>query len=183
MTEYIVLIPGDETEWAKAAEPSALRVYGTHQEFAKALAERGHKVTGGAELAHSTEANDRERDGARQRHRRARTPRPSSSSPASTRPDRDLDDLLECVGILAEGESELEVRRCLEMEAGARFLVLLSEDDPSAWDDAPRRERAGRARRARRLRPGRPANAAERSWPVRRWPRRSRGTVRRGTAR
>ena len=53
MTEYIVLIPGNEAEWAKADEADRTRVYGMHQKFAEALAERGHKVVAGAELAAS----------------------------------------------------------------------------------------------------------------------------------
>ena len=57
MTEYIVLIPGDEARWAAADEAERERVYGLHQKFAAALAERGHTVTGGAELRPSSEAH------------------------------------------------------------------------------------------------------------------------------
>ena len=86
MTEYIVLIPGNETEWAKADEAERARVYGKHQEFAEALAERGHKVTGGAELATVHRGEDRRGVPATpSTSPTARTPRPSSSSPATTR--------------------------------------------------------------------------------------------------
>ena len=56
MTEYVVLLPGDESEWERTPEADREAVYALHQEFAQALAERGHKVTGGSELAHSREA-------------------------------------------------------------------------------------------------------------------------------
>jgi hypothetical protein len=116
MTEYIVLIPGNEAEWAKADEAERARVYGKHQAFAQALAERGHKVTGGAELAGSTEARTVSRDGEALKI----TDGPYAETVEQltgfyTVQSDDLDDLLDCVGILAEGESKLEVRRCLEM--------------------------------------------------------------------
>ena len=116
MTEYIVLLPGNETEWAKADEAERARVYGKHQEFAAALAERGHKVTGGAELAKSEEARTVRRTGGSI----AITDGPYAETVEQltgyyTVQSDDLEDLLQCVGILAEGESGLEVRRCLEM--------------------------------------------------------------------
>ena len=116
MTEYIVLLPGNETEWAKADEADRARVYGQAQEFAAALAERGHKVTGGAELAQSTEAKTVRRSG----DSLAITDGPYAETVEQLTgfyliQSDDLDDLLQCVGILAEGEGGLEVRRCLEM--------------------------------------------------------------------
>jgi hypothetical protein len=116
MAEYIVLIPGDEAQWAKADEAERVRVYGKHQEFAKALAERGHQVTGGAELARSTEARTVTREGGAL----TITDGPYAESVEQLTgfylvQTEDLDDLLDCVGILAEGESKLEVRRCLDM--------------------------------------------------------------------
>ena len=56
MTEYIVLIPDNETEWAAKDEAERQAMYGKHREFAEALAERGHKVTAGAELTPSAQA-------------------------------------------------------------------------------------------------------------------------------
>ena len=56
MTEYVVLLPGDEAQWASASAADKEAMYAIHGEFAKALEERGHKVTGGSELAHSREA-------------------------------------------------------------------------------------------------------------------------------
>jgi hypothetical protein len=111
MTEYIVLIPGNEAQWAEADEAERERVYGLHQKFAAALAERGHTVTGGAELLPSS---------------KARTVRAGSDglvitdgpyaesveqlSGFYTIKSDDLDDLLQVVGILTEGETGLEVR-------------------------------------------------------------------------
>ena len=56
MTEYVVLLPGDESQWAAASAADKEAMYAIHREFAQALEERGHKVTGGSELANSSEA-------------------------------------------------------------------------------------------------------------------------------
>ena len=56
MTEYVVLLPGNESRWAGADAETRRRVYARHEEFARLLAERGHRVTGGAELEHSSRA-------------------------------------------------------------------------------------------------------------------------------
>ena len=56
MTEYVVLLPGDESQWENTPQADKERMYAIHREFAQALEERGHKVTGGSELAHSREA-------------------------------------------------------------------------------------------------------------------------------
>lgn len=53
MTTYVVLLPGDEAGWESATAEQRAEVYARHEEFAGALAERGHKITGGAELADS----------------------------------------------------------------------------------------------------------------------------------
>ncbi|WP_104108149.1 YciI family protein [Nocardioides sp. 616] len=55
-TEYIVLLPGDESVWERASESERLATYARHEEFAKLVTERGMRITGGAELAHSREA-------------------------------------------------------------------------------------------------------------------------------
>jgi len=55
MTEYVVLLPGDEAEWEAAPGERRQATYTQHREFAQLLEERGHRVTGGAELAHSRE--------------------------------------------------------------------------------------------------------------------------------
>ncbi len=56
MAEYAILLPGDETAWARSTPEQRAAVYARHTEFAQLLADRGHTVTGGAELAHSSEA-------------------------------------------------------------------------------------------------------------------------------
>ena len=120
MTEYIVLIPDNEAAWAEADEADRQRVYGKHREFAQALAERGHKVTAGAELTPSAQARTVRREGGELRV----TEGPYAESVEQLSgfylvESDDLDDLLECVGILAEGEGALEVRACVDGSGGA----------------------------------------------------------------
>lgn len=56
MAEYVVLLPGDEGAWERASEEERKAVYAQHEEFARLVAERGMRITGGAELTHSREA-------------------------------------------------------------------------------------------------------------------------------
>jgi len=51
MTEYMVLLHGDERVWAEADEAARRRAYAMHGEFSRLAGERGHRITGGAELA------------------------------------------------------------------------------------------------------------------------------------
>ncbi len=113
MTEYVVLLPGDESRWEQADTETRKRVYAVHEEFTRLLAERGHTVTGGAELEHS---------------RRARVVRGQRGSVTVTEgpyaetveqlsgfyvvQSDDLDDLLDLCGLLA-GEEGVEVRAAL----------------------------------------------------------------------
>ena len=115
MTEYIVLIPDSEKDWAAASEEERQRVYGKHREFAAALAERGHKMTGGAELAPASAGRVVRRDGS---GGLAITDGPYAEAAEQLSgfylvDTDDLDGLLETVGILAEGEGAIEVRECL----------------------------------------------------------------------
>lgn len=55
-TTYAILLPGNEDYWDSSTEEERASVYARHAEFGRLLAERGHKVTGGAELTHSREA-------------------------------------------------------------------------------------------------------------------------------
>ena len=117
MTQYVVLLPGDESAWAAATEDQRQQVYGVHREFAKLLEERGHRVTGGSELAHSSQAKVLRTD--------ADGNQTVTDGPYAETVEQltgfyliqsdDVDDLVQCVGILADGEGGLEVRRCLEM--------------------------------------------------------------------
>ncbi|PFG40013.1 hypothetical protein ATJ97_2533 [Georgenia soli] len=51
MTEYMILLHGDERVWAEADETARRRAYERHGEFSRLAGERGHRITGGAELA------------------------------------------------------------------------------------------------------------------------------------
>jgi hypothetical protein len=112
MTTYAILLPGDEDHWASVGPEQRARVYGEHDRFSTALAERGHKVVGGAELAHSKDA-------------RVVRQQPDGSMLVSEGPfaetveqltgfylveSDDLDDLLDVCGILAATGDTVEVR-------------------------------------------------------------------------
>ena len=45
MTEYVVLLPGDESQWERTSQADKEAMYAIHREFAQALETRGHKVT------------------------------------------------------------------------------------------------------------------------------------------
>ena len=55
-TEYAVLLAGNEDAWASATPEEQAAVFARHDDFMRLLAERGHRVTGGAELTPSREA-------------------------------------------------------------------------------------------------------------------------------
>jgi hypothetical protein len=113
MTKYAVLLPGDETPWENATPEYRAGVYEKHAEFAKALAERGHQVVGGAELANSRETKQVRKD--------ATGATVVTDGPYAETVEQltgfylvesdDLDDLLDTCGILAGVESAIEVRR------------------------------------------------------------------------
>ena len=48
--EYVLLLHGDESVWAEATEAQRQKAYEDHGEFARLCTERGHRITGGAEL-------------------------------------------------------------------------------------------------------------------------------------
>ena len=50
MTEYMVLLHANEQRWADADEAARRRAYELHGKFSRLAAERGHRITGGAEL-------------------------------------------------------------------------------------------------------------------------------------
>jgi hypothetical protein len=114
MTEYVVLLPGDEAVWAASTEDQRQATYQQHREFAKLLEERGHRVTGGAELAHSQEAKvvRTASDGSQ-----TVTDGPFAESVEQLTgfyliDTSDLDDLLEVCKVLGKGEGVIEVREC-----------------------------------------------------------------------
>lgn len=120
MTEYVVLIPDNEDAWEAAPPEHRAEVYGRHAEFARRLAERGHKVTGGAELTHS---------------RGAKTVRtaPDGSVLVTDGPyaeaveqlsgfyvieTDDLDDLLQLCALIANDGMPVEVRAAVDNSGG-----------------------------------------------------------------
>jgi hypothetical protein len=121
MTEYVVLLPGDESTWETASDETRTEMYGKHAEFARQLAERGHKVTAGAELTHSREA--------RQVRRGADGAVVVTEGPYAETVEQltgfyvvdtdDLDDLLEVCGILAGPDVPIEVRAAVDHSDGA----------------------------------------------------------------
>ncbi len=56
MTEYMVLLPDNEDNWDRSTPEQREETYARHTEFAARLKERGHLITGGAELVHSKTA-------------------------------------------------------------------------------------------------------------------------------
>jgi hypothetical protein len=115
VTDYVVLLPGDESAWEATPEPERQRVYGVHREFAEALAARGHRVTGGAELAHSREARVLRTDA---EGRQTLTQGPYAETTEQLTgfylvSSDDLDDLLDVCRVLGRTEGAVEVRACL----------------------------------------------------------------------
>ena len=114
MTEYVVLLPGDEAEWEAASEERRQATYAQHHEFAKLLEERGHRVTGGAELVHSRET--------KLLRTTADGTQTVTDGPFSEVVEQltgfyiidtpDLEDLLEICKVLGKGEGAIEVREC-----------------------------------------------------------------------
>lgn len=113
MTEYILLIPGEEAAWEAKDEAERSAVYAQHVAFAEALAQRGHKMVAGAELAPPAQARTVRREDGELRI----TEGPYAESVEQLSgfyliESSDLDDLLDCLGILAQAESGLELREC-----------------------------------------------------------------------
>jgi len=119
MAKYVVLLPGDEDAWEAETPEHRAGVYEKHAEFSKALADRGHQVVGGAELAHSRAAKQVRAgaDGGL-----LITDGPYSEAVEQLTgfylvESEDLDDLLQIIGIIAEVESSVEVREMLTEES------------------------------------------------------------------
>ena len=111
MSTYVVLLPGHEDTWEAATEEHRSAMYAKHGEFARLLAERGHKITGGAELTHSRDARVVRRSG----DGIAVTEGPYAETVEQLTgyyvvDTDDLDDLLEVCGVLADAEGAVEVR-------------------------------------------------------------------------
>ena len=112
MTEYVILLPGDESEWERTPEEDKQAVYAVHGEFAKALEERGHKVTGGSELSHSRDAKVLRTD-AEGNHTLTDGPYAETVEQLTgfyIVESDDLGDLVEVCKILGRGEGAIEIR-------------------------------------------------------------------------
>ena len=120
MSKYVVLLPGDENVWEATSAEHKSGIYEKHAEFSQALEERGHKIVGGAELAHSREAKQVRSNPA---GGIAVTDGPYAETVEQLTgfylvESDDLDDLLETCGILAGVESAIEVREMLTGDGG-----------------------------------------------------------------
>lgn len=114
MTEYIVLIPDNDADWAATSPEQRQAMYDRHRQFATMLAERGHQVTGGAELTPAAEARV-----VRGGETVTVTDGPYAETAEQlsgfyTVVSDDLDDLLQVVGFLAGLEGAIEVRACVD---------------------------------------------------------------------
>jgi hypothetical protein len=56
MTQYVILLPGDEAGWQDATPDERAAMYDRHHRFMQLLEQRGHRIIGGAELTHSSGA-------------------------------------------------------------------------------------------------------------------------------
>ena len=111
MTEYLLLIPANETEWENSSAEDKQRMYEKHREFGELLSERGHKMINGAELKPSSTANIV--SGALDAVTVTAGPYAETVEQLSgfyLIESDNLDDLLNCIGKLAEAEGRLELR-------------------------------------------------------------------------
>lgn len=116
MTEYVVLIVGDEARWwDRMSDEERAAGMAAHDRFSTALAERGHVITGGAELHRSSEARSIRIGSADV------TEGPFAESVEQVGgfylvESDDLDDLMDCCRILAATGDGIEVRRTVTQE-------------------------------------------------------------------
>lgn len=115
MTQYAVLLPGDESYWESLSPEDRAATYARHEEFSQALEARGHKVVGGAELTHSRTARTIRRSG----DRVTVTDGPYAETVEQLSgfylvESDDLDDLVEVATILSDADGGIEIRACVE---------------------------------------------------------------------
>lgn len=120
-TTYMVLVYDDEDAWDSVAAAGSRQdqaaMYARDEEFAEALAQRGHRIVGGAELTHS-------RQGAVVRADRATTQGPYAESVEQLSgfylvQSADREDLLRLAQTMARADEQatlppriIEVRAC-----------------------------------------------------------------------
>ena len=115
MTTYAVLLPGEESTWATATDEQRAAMYEKHNRFAELLAERGHKMTGGAELTASSTA--RIVSGSLDSVSVTDGPYAETTEQLTgfyTVETDDLEYILNIAGILTENGGRLEVRACVD---------------------------------------------------------------------
>lgn len=112
MTTYVVLLPGDEAAWEARPQAEKEETYARHREFQQLLGERGHRVTGGAELAPSSEARviRTAADGTQLVTEGPYAETNEQLTGFYVIDSEDLDDLLEVCKVLGRGEGAIEVR-------------------------------------------------------------------------
>lgn len=119
MTEYAILLPGDERVWAQATAEEQAQIFERHMKFTELLEARGHQVTGGNELQPSS--TSKTVTGSLDQVKITDGPYAESAEQlggyyiVST---DDLDDLLQVCGILAEGGGSVEVRPTVDHSGG-----------------------------------------------------------------
>lgn len=117
MTRYIVLFPEGEDRFEQMTPEQKAAGYEAHGKFAALLAERGHKITGGAQLQHSRTATTIRKSGGEVEV----TDGPYAEATEhltgfyAVETD-DPADLAECCRLLAEHDSVLELRPVMESE-------------------------------------------------------------------
>lgn len=133
MTQYVILLPGDESTWQGATEEQRAAMYEKHNRFMQLLGERGHQLIGGAELTHSSQTRVVRGD--------LDDVRVSTGPYAETVEQLtgfygvetdDLDDLLNLCGLLA-GEHGLEVRAAVDNPAPDAQPVHTDGEPARSW--------------------------------------------------
>ena len=115
MTEYAILLPGDESVWAQSTAEQRAEMYAKHMKFAELLASRGHQVTGGNELQASSTA--RTVTGSLDQVSVTEGPYAETTEQLTgfyLVETEDPEDLLNIVGILTENGGRAEVRACVD---------------------------------------------------------------------
>ncbi len=119
MTQYFVALPSDEARYAAASAQERTDLSTAHTEFVQLLAERGHKMTGGAQLADSSKSRTVRGPGVDQV---SVTDGPYAESTEQaggfyTIETDDIDDLLQVLGRLTATpfHTVIEVRPIIEM--------------------------------------------------------------------
>ncbi|MCF6377515.1 YciI family protein [Nocardioides KLBMP 9356] len=113
MTEYVVLLLGDAERWWDLSDDERREGYAAHEAFSAQLVERGHTITGGAELHRASEARTIAP------HATEVTEGPWAETAEQVGgfylvESSDLDDLLDCCRVLTATGDAVEVRRCVD---------------------------------------------------------------------